>query len=160
MTAPNDPEFRLSYTVGGSATARRDSLTAGGPLVLQAAHVAVPVLPLLYISDVGGGEFRVTQHFLEEHILGSLKWADALLARDLVWIATASRFSRFFHAAYESGAWVSARCANTLELLKMLQACVRSMAAADLQLVVSDVVAFAANITATYVDRLTPTRLM
>jgi hypothetical protein len=159
MTAPNDPEFRVSYTGGGAPATRRDTLTAGGPLTLQAAHIAVPVLSLQYISDAGGGEFRVTQHFLEEHILGLLEWVAALLARDLTWVATASRFSRFFHAAFESGAWVSVRCANAREFLKMLRACVLSMNAADLQLVVADTVAYAAGITASYVDRLSPARL-
>ena len=121
----------------------------------------VTSLPHKYLVDRGGGDWRVTQHLLEGVINDKLEWADALKTRDMLWVTTASRFSRFLFQANATGRYdPSRRVRNIRELDLIFADCVAHMPPAEQRLEVIDTVAFAAGHgAASFFHRLTPNRL-
>ena len=52
-------KYLVSYTVGGTAVAKRDSLVGAGPLKVQLEHYFAKVLPATHVPALGGGELGI-----------------------------------------------------------------------------------------------------
>ena len=94
-------KYLVSYTVGGTAVAKRDSLVGAGPLKVQLEHYFAKVLPATHVPALGGGELGIDLRKIEFVVLDSLDWSAALMARDLRWSISAARLTRLLQALDE-----------------------------------------------------------
>ena len=96
-------KYLVSYTVGGTAVAKRDSLVGAGPLKVQLEHYFAKVLPATDVPALGGGELGIDLRKIEFVVLDSLDWSAALMARDLRWSISAARVTRLLQALDDTG---------------------------------------------------------
>ena len=67
-------KYLVSYTVGGTAVAKRDSLVGAGPLKVQLEHYFAKVLPATDVPALGGGELSIDLRKIEFVAVGSTEF--------------------------------------------------------------------------------------
>ena len=114
---PGDSKYKIEYTVGGNANAKRDSLVKEGPLLVHSSHFLVKVLPDGELPSTGGVRHELSQHKLEYIFLDVMAW-------DFRWVLLPARVARLLSDLETAGHLDWSDCTDVDALIVRLKAAV------------------------------------
>ena len=141
MAAHAGPKFKFEYTAGGTAAAKRDTLTGGGQLVIANGHYMQVAMSVLCTS-AGGADFYYPQHHLEYIFLDVFDWPDAAKQRNFLWVLLPVKVARYLCAANGHLRWESFNGCDEL-LVEHLRDVRQHLTPADCAFTAADMISFA-----------------